>query len=251
MATEDDLRSSMQSGGGRGRIDVDAVIRRSRGRRRTKELLLGGATTLALLGFVVPATLGVLGPGMTTAGGSAESADAPVTDEEIVPLTIPESGADDDGPQNMPVHCTAPTAPLPSDLSSSDLVLTLDFPDVASIDTARVTGTATLTNASDEPISAATTAIAPWVTISEDGVVVGTTGLMEDAALVIDLDPGESETLPAWIETNGCAPRQTDYSASSLPPGDYDVIGQLQVDFGDEGRVDDVVTSATTTITLE
>ena len=59
MASESELRDRFHDGTlPSGRIDVDAVLRRARARRRPRVLLAGAGSVLAIAAIAVPASIG-------------------------------------------------------------------------------------------------------------------------------------------------------------------------------------------------
>ena len=66
MPTESELRQQFhddEPGGstGRGTIDVDAVLRRSRARRRPRVVAAAVVSSLAVIGIVVPVSISIAG----------------------------------------------------------------------------------------------------------------------------------------------------------------------------------------------
>ena len=60
MPSESEVRDRLQRADApSGRIDVEAVVRRSRARRRPRVVAAAAVTTLAVIGVVVPVSLGL------------------------------------------------------------------------------------------------------------------------------------------------------------------------------------------------
>lgn len=253
MASESDLRHRFrdpESPGGT--IDVDAVIRRSRARRRPRAILAASASTLAAAAIVVPLTLVGIGsisptnPDATLAGGAAESA----TDSG---LAEPDA-AIDRAPVSRVNLCEGELTQL--DTPESGLAIALPAT-VAEAGPEPVDIVVTLVNTSDTELRGSVIGTAA-LTVSEDGMVVWhSNGPSADASerRAFTLAPGESTTFPAQVELVRCAIEddEGDEFRSELPPlepGDYTLTALLEIELGADAEPV-LVGSAATPIRVE
>ena len=245
MPTESELRAMLESTmlestEPSGKLDAARIIRRSKARRLPAQIAAGGTFVLAVAAIGVLGFTGVL-DSTTTNGGvafeSAESADS-AQDAESAPDngTQTELGAESgpaEGKERLSAEelnpCGEPVtkvAPHPRGLT-----LTVDFPEQAPAET-DVTGTATLINNGDEPVSG-TTAASPVITVADSGVVVWhTNGFMTMQAVIVDLEPGESLEYQVTLSPVRCGPE--DEIAGSfradlpaLEPGEYTISAAI------------------------
>src|SRR3954469_1783514 len=77
MPSEDDLRKEFHDNEPGGAIDLDAVLRRSRARRRPRVAPAACVSTLAVVGIVVPVSISLASPGTVTSVLDAGSATPP------------------------------------------------------------------------------------------------------------------------------------------------------------------------------
>jgi hypothetical protein len=223
------------------------------------QVAVGGGVLVAAGVLVAGATVGLRALSSSGTTGSASS----VADGPRTPLTAsPESGLVAGGMEdgagtpsgikrapatkiNLCGGTLAEVAP-----SATGLTLTPHFPD-AQASAISVTGTVTMTNTSSEPWSGST-ASSPVITLSQHGIVLWHTSVLDDSARVIDLAPGESTEYTAHLRPVVCGV-EDDSGAfrADLPhvePGDYQVSAAIDVP-ADE--VSDLVTGSQQTITLK
>lgn len=198
MATESDLRDLLRGPDpeGRGDIDLEAVLSRTRRRRRPRVIAaqaLGSVALIGVLGTVVvvslPSTQSGVMMSAEDAGGdgtSEEAAAAPYTDEDARAWTPDVCGA-------------AVTEPVASAGVTLEMALVTTFEPGQSVPV-----TVTLRNDSPDRI-VGTTASAPYVSFAEDGIVRWHSYATQDAsARLVDLDPGEQMTYETFFERSIC-----------------------------------------------
>ena len=212
MPSESELRDRFREGTlPRGEIDVEAVLRRARARRRPRVLLAGAGGVLAVAAIAVPAALTTSLP-----GGSVHDASAPYsTGESAADAGIAEgpAGTGLRAPAELLNRCGAPVAgyePAPSGLVISVA------PVEASAAERAIPVTVTITNTGSERITG-TTGTRPTVTLARDGITIWhTNGPQDLGARVIDLAPGQSVSYPAEFQPLRCSP--PDEEAEAFPP---------------------------------
>jgi hypothetical protein len=267
MPSESELRGRFHDGTQpKGQIDVEAVLRRARARRRPRVVLAGAATALAVTAVVIPLSLGAFSPPATdlAAGGAGDTAaqeSAPVAPETN------QAFATDGGIKRAPADkmnlCEAPLAEVAP--AASGLVLTVD-PLAAHAGDHSVPVVVTLTNEGTEHVSA-TTGGAPALTLSQDGMTLWhSNGPVDMIGILVDLDPGESMRYDTTFEPVRCSvdddllesfrsdlpavePGSYQLSAAidampNEPPADADSASELELGV-------ELVTGPLTTITLK
>lgn len=255
MASESELRSSLRDGGDSlPRIDVEGVLRRSRSRRRRRELLIGGVTAVAAVGILIPVATGGLG-GVAPASESTTAGSADLPDPLSQPETDAAPGAGGEGGIGLaPVSrlnlCGGTLAEVAP--ASSGLRLSVDIPDASAADE-QVDGVATLTNTGGVRVIG-TTSPAPWMTLSRDGTVLWHTEMMILMAAEIDLGPGESVQMPVSVRPVECAVEDDTEGfraeLPALPPGEYEVSAALELTPADGPGPAELVVSPTDPLTL-
>jgi hypothetical protein len=198
MPSESELRDSLRDPRDPdGAIDVDAVLRRARARRRPRVILATGAGALALAGVLVP--VGVLALGTTPPGALSVTADEQGG-------AAPEPADGDTGIELAAADrlqlCGEPLAEV--GLAANGLVLEIDPVDAtATAETIDVT--VTLRNTGSSTVRGIT-AVSPAMTLSGAGTVLWhSNGLTPDVGVMVDLDPGESLAYPASFTPVVCA----------------------------------------------
>jgi len=231
MPTEAELRAflrearpTVEPGTG---IDTPAVIRRSRRRRLPRQLAAGGTLSLALVGLGVAGVMGLRAtPLMNEAATSSDSSAESGAAGGMAGGTIEAAPAHK---LNLCGGTLAEVAP-----NESGLILTTSFPAVVPATGQSVSGTVVLTNTGEIPV-AGTTAAAPAITVSKDGIVLWhSNGPMVAIAVEVDLAPGESIQYPAvftpvlcGIEDDSAESFRDDLPA--LGPGTYDVSAAIDL----------------------
>jgi len=270
MPSESDLRDRFHDGTQpRGEIDVDAVLRRARARRRPRVVLAGAATALAVTAVVVPLSISGFGSPATdlvagAGGGSAAEDSAP----QVAGPSDQTFASGDDikrAPADKINLCEAPLAEVAP--AASGLVLSVD-PLSAHAGGHAIPVTVTLTNEGPAHVSA-TTGGAPALTLSHDGITLWhSNGPVDMIGIVVDLDPGESLRYETTFEPVRCSvdddllesfrpdlpavePGRYQLSAAidAMPAegaGDTDDAGTSELELGVE-----LVTGPPTTITLD
>jgi hypothetical protein len=197
VATESDLRDLLQGPDPEGRtaIDLDAVLRRARARRRPRAIAASAVGALALVGVLTPVVL--ISQQATNesslmvaedSGGAAEASTA--EDQDFA--TVPSAAS--------LVSCGAPVI----DHASGDALVLEVAPITADAGSASIPIEVTLRNDGPTSLVGATTSL-PVVVFSRDGVVLWYSSPIQDASGVrVDLDPGESMTYATTFEPVTC-----------------------------------------------
>jgi len=250
MPTESELRSQFHddeaggSAGGRG-IDLDAVVRRSRARRRPRVIAAAVAGSLAVVGIVVPVSISIAGTRTATSAldaGSSASAPRSAADASGGPVHLGGestngSGASGSGssikraPAEKLNLCTGTLAtPAQAD---DGLVLTVSPVDAAA--TARdIPVTVTLTNTGSQWVTGSLSPF-PTVTFSRDGVVLWhSNGAVPSLAQQLDLAPGASTSFDTVFEPVVCGVADDEQPSfrDELPaagPGSYQLSAALDL----------------------
>jgi hypothetical protein len=255
MASDSELRDRFHEGTQpKGQIDVDAVLRRARARRRPRVALAAAGSVLAIAAIAVPAVAtNYLSqtPQDTAlvAGGDAaapESATGGMADTD-------DGGADEmmSAPAEKIQACGAPLAEVAP--GASGLVITLESV-TAQADAHSIPVTATLTNEGDARVTGFT-GNRPAVTLSDDGITLWhTNGGTDGNAIVVDLDPGESITYETIFEPVVCSDVDElgDEFRTGLPaagPGDYLLSAIIYLHHDDDSEID-LVTGPASQVTL-
>lgn len=204
-------------------IDVDAVLRASRARRRSRRTAIAGgvgagAAVLLIGGGIMTGLQGLQGL------GGPDSAQAPVTLEsaesgEVAP-DADDGAADDATGQRLVApeqvnRCGAPVA-APTDTATSPLAVAVE-PATAPVPPGTTSlAQVTITNAGTDVVEGTIDAVVP-LTVAADGITVWHSGRREDLApRPISLAPGESTALEGTFETRSCD--EADEIGRSLPP---------------------------------
>ena len=213
MPTEAELREQLHGDDGPGRgIDLDAVLRRSRARRRPRRLAVAAASVLAVAGVVVPVTIGVAAghPSTLSAGSAASSTSDGSAPGEKAPEVAAEGAAGggasggaaiDRAPAdkiNLGGGALSEPSPAPN-----GLVLTVQPVD-ATTASRDIPVTVTLTNTGTRRLVGSTLA-GPAITLSRDGIVLWhSNGPAPMIAVSVDLEPGASMRYAASFEPLVC-----------------------------------------------
>ncbi|MCU1514476.1 MAG: hypothetical protein JWO10_1566 [Microbacteriaceae bacterium] len=247
MTSEKDLRDMLQRAADNAKprdIDTGAVLRRSRRGHRAKQLVVGGATTLAVVGIGVASVGGIRSivqrPGpMNLAGGSAASSEA-APDGAAAPQLQKRAPAEK---INLCGGQLAEVSP-----AASGLVLSVKFANSAAASADSVSGAVTMTNTGTQRVSG-TTAATPAITLSRDGITLWhSNGAMIMMAAVVDLEPGASMTYNASFVPVSCSTE--DESAPSfrqglehVAAGDYQLSAAIDFSPDSTGGSAELVTS--------
>lgn len=252
MPIDDELHTLLGPADAPNRLDAQRIVARSRTRRRPKRAIAATMGALALAGVTVLAVQTTQGfpPSVTSiaedmAGDRAAEADSPAAPSE----SFESVGR---APADKVNLCSGPLAQVAP--SQSGLMLSLDFPQTASLDDGLITGTVTMTNTTDARVTGFTSS-SPAITLSQDGTVLWhSNGPMTAEAEVIDLDPGETVEYSAFFVPVGCGVDDdlADTFRSDLSPvvpGTYDLTAAI--DFTDDAtQFVDLVTGPATSIEL-
>ncbi len=262
MPSEDDLRHQLRDeptgGVTGGTIDLDAVLRRARARRRPRVAAVAVVSSLAVLGVVVPVSISVASSQTSTvAGGSAASVpDAGKAPEAVQGGDASGGGAIKRAPADKINLCTGTLAtPAPA---ADGLVLTVQPVDAAA--SARdIPVTVTLTNTGLQTVTGSLSPF-PALTLSRDGIVLWhSNGAVPSLAQQIDLAPGASTTFATTFEPVRCGVADDEQPSfrDDLPTvgaGSYQLSAALDVTPdapGPDGQISAVlVTGPTSLVTL-
>ncbi len=232
MSSESELREAMRSAakGATTGIDADAVVRGARARRVPKQLAFSSVSVLAVVGVAALGitTLPSLLPGQTGASdsGSTTSMQVPESDHS-------GAGAEEkfyDSRLVSPHLCGMPVTAAEPNIAG--LLLSTDFPDVASADGRSIKGTVTLTNEGATHVTGLT-ALEPVVTVSRDGITLWHSNpILTSLVVQIDLAPGQSHTYSARVAPVECAPQDDERERfrddlPALAAGDYELRAEL------------------------
>jgi len=242
MPTESELRKQFHDGEPGGSIDLQTVLRRSRARRRPRVVAAAVASSLAVIGIVVPVSISVAGTHSTTSALDAGSASAPHSAAGPVRLGGESTnGGDASGsasgsggsikraPADKINLCTGTLAtPAPAD---DGLLLTVAPVDAAA--SARdIPVTVTLTNTGSQRVTGSLSPF-PALTLSRNGIVLWhSNGAVPSLAQEIDLAPGASTTFDATFQPLVCgvADDEQESFRADLPaagPGSYQLSAAL------------------------
>lgn len=204
-------------------IDVDAVTRAARARRRPRQWAVGTLSVVAVLGFGGLAVAAVTPPVLISA---SESADLEAASAESDSAPLAEGG---DGEQRIDdvemadlVACGAGAHAF--DAREAGLSLDISLPSRAPSKGGTITASAVLLNTSTAPLTLLTGTSVVAV-LTQSGTVVGVELARDAAALDVELGPGESLELPMLISTLDCRGA----GAEPLPSGTYGVTAVLDV----------------------
>ncbi|HEY4224609.1 MAG TPA: hypothetical protein VGM70_02235 [Pseudolysinimonas sp.] len=207
MPTEAELRERFHHDGdaapGGDAIDLDAVLRRSRARRRPRVILTAVVSSLAVVGIAVPVSIGVLGSqlGSSSAGSAASAPDVAKAPQDARDGGAAAGGGRTATSAGTLSRCGAPLAtPAPA---ADGLVLAVTPVDAAA--SARdIPVTVTLTNTGHAEISGSLSPF-PSITFSQNGIVLWhSNGAVPQLAQVVDLDPGASTTFSTTFQPLVC-----------------------------------------------
>jgi hypothetical protein len=257
MASESELRDRFHEGTlPSGRIDVEAVLRRSRARRRPRIVLAGAGSVLAIAAIAVPATLGSFAT--TTAGeDTALIAEGGAADgAEFSQPQAPDADSSGESMWDRPPAeklnlCSAPVAEVAP--AENGLVLSVE-PVTASAAARGIPTIVTMTNTGTEPVSG-TTAGLPAMTLSQGGVTLWhSNGPQTMIAIPVELEPGESLQYPATFEPVRCGTEDdlAETFRENLPavgPGLYQLSSAIDFTRND-GSFIDLVTGPAVRVSL-
>lgn len=237
MATESDLRDLLRGPDpeGRGEIDLDAVLSRTRRRRRPRVIAaqaLGSVALVGVLGTAVVVAIpradtGVQMTAEDAVAGSDEAATAPFADEDAARAVYDVCG--DPLVTPTPLGWNLEVA-LGTDTILSDGSGTLDV-------------TVDLRN--DSPLTATGVVDIPSVAIVSDGVVVAHGIPIEPTATAIELASDAVVTWNVVVTVTSCDP-----TVGALPAGGYEA--RAVVEFLADGLdIVEPVRGAPTTIEIQ
>ena len=258
MPTESELRRQFHDDQPHGSIDLDAVLRRSRARRRPRVAAVAVVSSLAALAIVVPVSISVASQqtGTFSAGSAASAPDSAKAPEALRGGSAPGSGGVRLAPAERINLCTETLATVAP--AADGLVLTVQPVDGAA-GARDIPVTVTLTNTGAQRVTGSLSPF-PTLTLSRDGVVLWhSNGAVPSLAQEIDLAPGASTAFSTTFDPLVCGAdddAQPSFRAD-LPeagPGLYQLSAALDVSpmesdaAGSGGAV--LVTGPTSPVTL-
>jgi hypothetical protein len=262
MPTEADLRKQFhdpERPQGSGSVDLDAVLRRSRARRRPRVVAVAVVSSLAALAIVVPISVsGVLGQtGMfsassgVSAGNNQDAAGHKAANQQAPGSasggTATGGALNGSGPVQKVNLCSGTVADIVP--ASNGLVLTVEPVTAAATDraipvTVTLTNTNTNTNNNNNNNNGAvsfsgTTSPYPSLTLSRDGIVLWhSNGAVPAIGATVHLASGASMSFTTTFEPVVCGVTDDERTAfrAELPaagPGHYQLSAALDVSSDD------------------
>ncbi len=206
-------------------IDVEAVTRAARARRRPRVIGIGAVALVGVLGLGGIAVAAVAPPVLIAASESASGAeDAPAP--ESVDLLGGEGGGEEGERDGSPppasdgaAACGAPASAAAPAVEGLRLEVSLPPaapPGLGPASAPAFTGSARIVNTGTEPRAVVTRPEAVAVLL-RDGIVVGAGSVVGDVGPSTTLEPGAVLELPVRLVTVACA------DGAPLPAGDYAV----------------------------
>lgn len=210
-------------------IDVEAVTRAARARRRPRVIGIGAVALVGVLGLGGIAVAAVAPPVLIAASESASGAeDAPAP--ESVDLLGGESSGENGGEEGErdgspppasdgAAACGAPASAAAPAVEGLRLEVSLPPgapPGLGPASAPAFTGSARIVNTGTEPRAVVTRPEAVAVLL-RDGIVVGAGSIVGDVGPSTTLEPGAVLELPVRLVTVACA------DGAPLPAGDYAV----------------------------
>lgn len=233
-------------------VDLDAVLRQSRARRRPQVVAVAVVGSLAALTIIVPVSLSVaLGQTGMFSASSGSAASAP---DVKAPESLAGSAATGDGIGLAPAQkinlCTGGLAELAP--ASNGLLLTVEPIEAAATDRS-IPATVTLTNTGTAAFSGSASPF-PALTFSRDRIVLWhSNGAVPSLAQLIELAPGASLTFSTTFEPAVCGVADDERTSfrAELPAagaGNYGLSAVLEVTNVDGSAV--VVSGPVAAVTL-
>ena len=194
-------------------IDVDAVTRAARARRRPRQWAAGTLSLVAVLGLGGLAVAAATPPVLIAASESDESSELESAGADEM-LVDPDAAGGRAARIDKLLACGV--APPAAAQRPTGLALEVLLPSGATAGD-EIASTVRVTNVDTEPRTVITRTEAEAV-IVRGGVVVGEVTMIGDAQITKTLDPGVSINLPVRVSTRSCS------GGAALPPGDYTVL---------------------------
>lgn len=228
-------------------INVEAVTRAARARRRPRVIGVGAVALVSVLGIGGIAVGAVSSPALIAANESQSStADAPLAEGGPVEA----DGVDPLGSENDLARVAGPPQcgeATPGEAVGDDrLRLEVHVPASVPGDRAQThdepIGTLRLVNATSDDLAVQSRPEA-FAVLVQDGVVVGQSGVVSDVGVTAVLGPGVSLDLDVRLLTVSCV------DGTALPPGDYTV--RVSADVGIDGAPPVWLTAAPVGVRLD
>jgi len=218
-------------------IDVDAVIRGARARRRPRQWAVGTLSLVAVLGLGGIAVAASNPPVLIAASETAEGDELLLSNESAAGdsgASAAETPGSREGAAGL-LLCGV-EVPLAAE-TPSGLALELRVPPASPAGADAIEGVVVLTNSGADIVTVMTRTEALGV-LAQSDIVVGNGAVRGDFGLEYLLGPGESRELPVRIPIAACGP-STD---QLLAAGDYWGVALLEIAGSTPGTSEIVVT---------
>lgn len=193
-------------------IDVDAVTRAARARRRPRQWGAGALGLVAVLGVGGIAAAAVAPPSLIAASESGDTADLESAGADELSAPESEGGA----PARVDGLLSCGSVPPAPGQAPIGLELDVRLSSVGDVGQ-ELTGSVRVINADQEPRTLVTSDEAQAV-ILQGGTVVGDSVAIDQEARTTVIDPGVSLDLPVLVSTRSCV------DGGALPAGEYTVL---------------------------
>ncbi len=252
MPSEKDLRDMFADSSAPNTLDAGKIVARSRRRRIPQQVGAGAIGVLAIVGIGV-----FVQPAISPTPPSMSSMDQTASDQSVGGEA--ETTEIKRAPADKLNLCEAPIAEVAA--SPYGLQLDVAFPESAPVGTEPIQGVVRMTNFGTQTI-VGTTAAAPAITVSRDGVALWhSNGAMVMSLVIVDLEPGESLEYAASFTPVLCAVEDdmAEVFRDDLPaldPGSYDLSAAIDFVVDESIAAEyspfaDLVSGPRSTITLE
>ena len=222
-----------------GQLDAETIIKRSRRRRLPRLVSAGAVPVVAMIGILGGGVYGLaqLGGSSGAASSASGSVAGPVTAPVpahggFAPGEIGKSDQSTTGGAScaIPMPYFGPTA--------TDLTATAEFPANA---TTNARGVVIVTNTGSKHVVG--TSGSPYITVEAGGTIIALSLSSDSAARVIDLQPGASTKLTAYL------PARCSRAAGEALTGPFKVEASLNLILG--GGTHEVVRGKATALSMQ
>ncbi|UYN83928.1 MAG: hypothetical protein KIT89_01450 [Microcella sp.] len=228
-------------------IDVDAVVRASRARRQPRQWALGAVVVVAAAGIGGASIAAVTSPPDLIA--ASEAADEASGDDVF---SLESDGGSLPDSRVAQYDCLQPLGDVIE--TSAPLTLEVRFAPTTVIVDGEITGDVRMLNVGSSTVRI-TADMSPFVTLSQNGLVLWRTPLIGSAAIDRQLAPGDSIDFAVRLAAVVCDPASDGWplNASGLQivaPGEYDLSATIGVMVDDDAS-QQRLTSPRQTVRLE
>ena len=214
-------------------IDVNAVVRASRARRQPRQWALGAMVVVAAVGIGGASIAAVTPPpGLIAA---TEAADEESGDDLF---SLESDGGALPDARVTEYDCLQPLAD--ADETPAPLRLEVRFAPTTVIVDGAITGDVRLLNVGSSTVSVSAD-MSPFVTLSQNGLVLWRTPVIASAAVNRELAPGDSIDFAVQLAAVVCDPSAPGWPLDSsglqiIAPGEYDLSATIGVAVGDDAN---------------